>query len=192
MAGQMAESGFLVTAPDAPSVTDGLAAGDGAAPERLLADLFEEHALSLVRLAVLLTGDRASAEDVVQDAFLGLQRALPRLRGTDKALPYLRVSVVNGCRSVQRSRVRASKRDVQYAPPVWSAEAAVIASEERRAVLTAIAALPQRGREVLALRFFAGMHDADIAGALGVSRGTVSSTASRALATLARRLKDQP
>ena len=82
MAGQMAESGFLATAPDAPSLTDGLAAGDGAAPERLLADLFEEHALILVRLAVLLTGDRASAEDVVQDAFLGLQRALPRLRGT--------------------------------------------------------------------------------------------------------------
>ena len=114
------------------------------------------------------------------------------MRGTDKALAYVRVSVLNGCRSVQRSRVRASGRDVQHAPPVWSAEAAAIASEERRAVLTAVAALPQRAREVLALRFFAGMPDADIARALGVSRGIVSSTASRALATLARRLKEQP
>ncbi len=70
-----------MTAADAPSVTDGPAAGDGAARERLVADMYREHALSLVRLAVLLTGDRASAEDVVQDAFLGLQRALPRLRG---------------------------------------------------------------------------------------------------------------
>jgi RNA polymerase sigma-70 factor (sigma-E family) len=192
MAAHVAESGYWVTAHDAPPVTDGPAAGEGAASAQLVADLFEEHALSLVRLAVLLTGDRASAEDVVQDAFLGLQRALPRLRDTDKALPYLRVSVLNGCRSVQRSRVRASGRDIQYAPPVWSAEAAAIASEERRAVLMALAALPQRAREVLALRFFAGMSDADIADALGVSRGTVSSTASRALATLARRLKDQP
>ena len=44
--------------------------------------MFREHGLSLVRLAVLLTGDRATAEDVVQDAFLGFQRALPRLRET--------------------------------------------------------------------------------------------------------------
>jgi RNA polymerase sigma factor (sigma-70 family) len=183
-----------VTAPDARHLADSpaAAAADGAAPEGLVSDLFQEHALSLVRLAVLLTGDRASAEDVVQDAFLGLQRALPRLRGTDNALPYLRVSVVNGCRSVQRSRVRASRRDIQPAPLVWSAEAAAIASEERRAVLTAVAALPQRAREVLAFRFFLGMPDADIAKALGVSRGTVSSTASRALATLARQLKEQP
>jgi len=181
-----------VAAYDAGHLTDSPVVADGAAPERVVADLFQEHALSLVRLAVLLTGDRASAEDVVQDAFLGLQRALPRLRGVDNALPYLRVSVLNGCRSVQRSRVRASRREIQYAPPVWSAEAAAIASEERRAVLTAVAALPQRAREVLALRFFLGMADADIANALGVSRGTVSSTASRALATLAHQLKEQP
>ena len=157
-----------------------------------MSDLFQEHALSLVRLAVLLTGDRASAEDVVQDAFLGLQRALPRLRGTDNALPYLRVSVVNGCRSVQRSRSPGKPTRRQYTPPVWSAEAAAIAAEERRAVLTAAAALPQRAREVLALRFFLGMPDTDISKALGISRGTVSSTASRALATLARQLKEQP
>ncbi len=188
----MAESWPYVTAPDARHLTHSPAVADGATPGSLVSDLFQEHALSLVRLAVLLTGDRASAEDVVQDAFLGLQRALPRLRGTEGALPYLRVSVLNGCRSVQRSRVRASRRDVQYALPVWSAEAAAIASEERRAVLTAVAALPQRAREVLALRFFLGMPDTDIAKALGVSRGTVSSTASRALATLARQLKEQP
>jgi RNA polymerase sigma factor (sigma-70 family) len=191
-AADVPESEPQVTAPDATPVMGGPDAAAGAAPESLVADLFQEHALSLVRLAVILTGDRVSAEDVVQDAFLGLHRALPRLRGVDNALPYLRVSVLNGCRSLRRSRVRASRRDVEYAPPVWSAEAAAIASEERRAVLTAVAALPQRAREVLALRFYLGMPDNDIAKALGVSRGTVSSTASRALATLARHMKEQP
>jgi RNA polymerase sigma-70 factor (sigma-E family) len=181
-----------MTASDASDLTACPAEANGAATERLVSDLFQEHALSLVRLALLLTGDQASAEDVVQDAFLGLHRALPRLRGANNALPYLRVSVLNGCRSVLRSRIRASRREIQYAPPVWSAEAAAIASEERRAVLIAVAALPQRSREVLALRFFLGMPDTDIASALGVSRGTVSSTASRALATLARQLKEQP
>ncbi len=75
----MAESGPYVTAPDARHLTHSPAVADDATPERLVSDLFQEHALSLVRLAVLLTGDRASAEDVVQDAFLGLRRALPRL-----------------------------------------------------------------------------------------------------------------
>jgi len=167
----VAESGPYVTAPDARHLTHSPAVADDATPERLVSDLFQEHALSLVRLAVLLTGDRASAEDVVQDAFLGLQRALPRLRGMDNALPYFRVSVLNGCRSVQRSLVRASRRDVQYAPPVWSAEAAAIASEERRAVLTAVAALPRRAREVLALLFFLGMPDANRRQAVPRSRG---------------------
>jgi DNA-directed RNA polymerase specialized sigma24 family protein len=55
-------------------LTDGPAAGDGAARERQVTDLFQEHALSPVQLTVLLTGDRASAEDLVQDAFLGCCR----------------------------------------------------------------------------------------------------------------------
>jgi DNA-directed RNA polymerase specialized sigma24 family protein len=58
-------------------------------------------------MAVLLVGDQNSAEDVVQEAFLGLCRSRPRLRDPDKALPYLRASVLNGCRAVLRARRRA-------------------------------------------------------------------------------------
>jgi RNA polymerase sigma-70 factor (sigma-E family) len=156
----------------------------------LLDDLFRAHAVALVRLATLLLGDQQSAEDVVQDAFFGLYRSLPRLRDGSKALPYLRASVINGCRSVLRARKRAVLRHVQHEPPVWSAESAAMAGEDRKALLAAVARLPRRAREVLALRYYLGLADGEIAEALGVTRATVSSTASRALAALARELKE--
>jgi RNA polymerase sigma-70 factor (sigma-E family) len=157
-------------------------------PDDLVHQLYRAHALTLVRLAVLLLGDRPSAEDVVQDAFMGLHRGLPRLRDRDKALAYLRTAVVNGSRSVLRARSRSARRRVAYDPPVWSAESAAIASEDRREMLAAVARLPRRSREVLALRYYLDLTEGEIAAALGVSRGTVSSTASRALAALAREL----
>jgi RNA polymerase sigma-70 factor (sigma-E family) len=152
--------------------------------------LFRDHGLAMLRVALLLVGDRASAEDVVQDAFIGLYRALPRLQEPAKAAGYLRVAVVNGSRSVLRTRRRAALRRVQHEPPVWSAESAVMADEDRRAVLAAVARLPRRPREVLALRYYLDLTDQQIAEALGVSRSTVSSTATRALAALARELRE--
>ena len=160
--------------------------------EDFVGDLFRAHAVSLVRVAVLLLGDQPSAEDVVQDAFLRLHRGLPGLRDPDKALPYLRASVINGSRSVLRARRRALLRRAQHEPPVWSAESAAMDGEDRRAVLTAVAGLPRRSREVLALRYYLDLPDDEIAAALGVSRGTVSSTAARARAALARTLKEEP
>jgi RNA polymerase sigma factor (sigma-70 family) len=158
----------------------------------LIAGLYRAHALELVRLGLLLVGDQHTAEDVVHDAFLGLQRGMTRLRDPAKALPYLRASVVNGCRTVQRRRSKAGYSSaLPEPPPVWSAEAAAIADEDRRAVLAAVARLPGRAREVLAFRYFLGLPDAEIALALGVSRSTVSSTASRALDTLARTFQEQ-
>ncbi|HUC60096.1 MAG TPA: sigma-70 family RNA polymerase sigma factor [Streptosporangiaceae bacterium] len=161
-----------------------------ASADRFVSGLYEAHALELVRLALLLLGDQHSAEDVVQDAFLGLHKGLDRLRDQDKALPYLRACVVNGCRTLQRNRRRAANHAADC-PPAWSAEAAAIASEDRRAVLAAVASLPGRAREVLAFRYFLDLPDGEIAAALGISRSTVSSTASRALAALARKLEEQ-
>lgn len=172
---------------------DAVAAGPLSAAEAadLVAGLFRAHAVDLVRLGVLLVGDQATAEDVVQDIFARLQRSPGRLRDLDKPVPYLRTAVVNGCRSVHRSRRRARLLRVQHELPVWSAEAAVLAGEDRRAVLAAVARLTGRQREVLVLRYYAGLADQDIAGALQVSRGTVSSTMSRALAALAREFREE-
>src|ERR1700683_3900897 len=68
--------------------------------------LYEAHALGLVRLAVVLVGDQGSAEDIVQDAFLGLFRRWDRLPDTSYPLAYVRVSVLNGCRTALRHRSR--------------------------------------------------------------------------------------
>lgn len=180
-------------------MTDVLADGDpresaiavpGSSPEVLVADLYRHHGVILVRYALALVGDRQTAEDVVQDAFLGLHRALPRLTAPDKALAYLRASVINGCRSVHRSRQRAFRREGQAVPSVWSAESAVLAREESRLALEAVARLPRRRREVLALRYLLDMTDGEIARTLGISKNAVSSAASRALAALARDLKE--
>ncbi len=92
--------------------------------------LYRGHALGLTRLAFLMLGDRHAAEDVVQEAFYGLFRAWDRLPDDANVLGYLRVSVVNGCRSVLRRSRRAPR--ALAAPPAPSAEADVLVGEEKR------------------------------------------------------------
>ena len=169
----------------------GTAAGAQSPAADAVDDLYRAHALGLIRFAVLLVGDKDTAEDVVQDAFLGLYRAWQRLQDPASGPGYLRVAVLNGCRSALRRRSRARLLRVQHDPPVWSAEAAAMDGEDRRALLAAVARLPRRQREVLALRYYLGHGEREIADALRVSRGTVSSTVSRALAVLARELGEQ-
>ncbi|MQY05897.1 RNA polymerase sigma factor [Actinomadura macrotermitis] len=147
-------------------------------------DLYRGHALGLMRLALVMVGDRPTAEDVVQEAFTGLYRRWSRLDDRDKALTYVRSAVLNGCRNALRRRRRPFR--VQHEPPVWSAEAAALVGEERREVLAALHALPARQREALVLRYYCELSEAEIAAAMGVSRGTVKSTTSRALDALGR------
>ena len=109
--------------------------------------LYREHALGLIRLAVVMLGDRPAAEDVVQEAFCGLYRRWHALADPAKALSYVRSSVINGCRSVLRRRRRLLD-DPAGEPTGESAEAAVLVSEEHREVLAAVRRLPDRQREV--------------------------------------------
>jgi len=145
--------------------------------------LYAAQRLPMIRLAVLLVDDMGSAEDVVQDAFIGLTRAAPRLRDMNAAYAYLRTSVVNGSRSALRRRrtargfmSRASEPDP--APP---ADRSVLAAETRDEVGAALGTLPSRMREVLVLRYWSELSEREIAHTLGISEGTVKSTASRAM-----------
>lgn len=160
-------------------------APDPQAP-RTLADLYTDHRMRMVRLAILLVDDPGTAEDVVQEAFTGLHRNWSSLRDEAAAVAYLRTAVVNGSRSVLRRRRTA--RD--YVPPhqvnARSAESLAMLSAEHQAVVDALATLPPRQREVLVLRYYGGLSEAEIADATGISRGTVKSTASRAMDTVAR------
>jgi RNA polymerase sigma-70 factor (sigma-E family) len=172
----------------AATVADAPAGGrDRSAAAAAVTALYEAHALGLVRLAYVMLGDRAAAEDVVQEAFSGLYRRWDRLADTSRALPYVRSAVLNGCRSALRRR-RTQSIEAVHQPYEDSAEAAVLTSEERREVMQALRRLPDRQREVLVLRFYLDAPEAEIAHALGISRSTVRSTGHRALAKLGRLL----
>jgi RNA polymerase sigma factor (sigma-70 family) len=157
-------------------------------PTDAVDELYRAHALRLTRLAMVLVGDPESAQDVVQEAFLGLYLAWPRLRNPAKAPLYLRSAVLNGARGVLRARKRRRLQPQYHDPPVWSAEAAVMVREDQRAVLSAVARLSPRQREVLALAYYVGLSHAEIAEALSITTGTVSSTMSHAMTALAREL----
>ena len=155
--------------------------------------LFREHHAELVRLAVLMTGDRTSAEDIVQDVFARLCARDYLPDSGSGALAYVRAAVLNGCRSALRRRAIARRfggaRDgLAAATTQRSAESEAMLAEDRRQVLAALAGLSRRRREVLVLRYWLGLPEAEIAAVLGISPGTVKSTAARGIAALAREL----
>jgi RNA polymerase sigma-70 factor (sigma-E family) len=157
-----------------------------------LAGLFGRHHGDLVRLATLLLRDRAAAEDVVQDVFAGIHARHGGVQRPEAAMPYLRAAVINRCRSALRRQAVARRlgllRDREIGLTEVSAETDVIRAEERREVLAALTTLPARRREVLVLRYYLGLSEAEIAATLGISQGTVKSTAARGIAALAKAL----
>ncbi|HUD37781.1 MAG TPA: SigE family RNA polymerase sigma factor [Streptosporangiaceae bacterium] len=155
-----------------------------------IASLYDAHALGLIRLAYLMLGSQATAEDVVQDAFCGLYRRWPHIADQGKALLYVRSSVINGCRSELRRRKFRPERF--HEPAGVSAEDSALANEDRKRAILALSALPNRQRQVLVLRFYLDFSDAQIARALGIGESTVRSTAHRALTALGRTLGRTP
>ena len=131
-----------------------------------VAALYQLHYPALVRLTALLVPDLATAEEIVQDAFAAVHSRWHMLPGTDAALAYLRQSVVRRSRSAPPSRAAAD------------------AGEPGSAVVSALRALPARQREVMVLRYFADLPEAEIASATGMSMAAVRSHAARAMSSL--------
>ncbi len=156
--------------------------------------MFRDRHAELVRLAALVVGDRATAEDVVQDVFARL--CAKALLPDRHSLAYVRAAVLNGCRSVLRRRVLVLRHAGVQEPGLAdlvqeSAEDEAILAEKRREVLAALATLPVRRREVLVLRYWLGLSEAEIASVMAISPGTVKSNAARGLAALARKLGEE-
>ena len=150
--------------------------------------LFHLHYRRLVGLANLLVDDRETAEEVVQDAFESLYRRWGSLRDPSSAVAYLDRSVVYGSRS--RIRRRSTERSFQLpeAGTEPSAESAGVDHRQSDVLFAAVQQLPQRQREVIVLRYYLDLSEDQIAGWLGVSSGSVKKHASRATATLQRRM----
>jgi len=177
---------------------DRAAAGSAAAGQQdarqAVSALYQAHAVGLIRLAVVMLGDRPAAEDVVQEAFCGLYRRWDQLHDPGNAQRYVRSAVLNGCRSALR-RLQRETRSARADPPpesTESAEALALVNAEHRAVLGALRRLPARQREALVLRFYLELPEPEIARSMGISQGTVKSTTSRALAALGRLVQEVP
>lgn len=155
-----------------------------------LEQLYAAHYAALVRMAVLLLRDQPLAEDVVQDSFVALHRHWDRVDPV-AAPAYLRRTVVNRSRSALRHRVVVARHRPEPAGLGAPADERVLREERRARVLDALATLPTRQREVLVLRHYLELSEADIASTLGISRGAVKSHASRAAEALRRRLSGE-
>jgi RNA polymerase sigma-70 factor (sigma-E family) len=146
--------------------------------------LYEAHYRALVRLAALLLRNVATAEEVVQDSFVAMHGKWRRLRDPDRALAYLRQSVVNRSRSALRHQQVVERHAPAPPPDMPSAEHEALNGLEHARVMEAVRALPRRQREVLVLRYYADLSEAQIADAIGISRGAVKSHASRGMSAL--------
>ena len=164
-----------------------------AAPDQpqTIDDIYRTHRMAMVRLAILLVDDINSAEDVVQDAFAGLYRQWDQLRDTQAAIGYLRTAVVNGSRSMLRRRRTARAYVPPHSADARSAESMAMLTAEHQSVISALGELAPRQREILVLRYYGGLSEAEIAAATGLTAGTVKSTASRAVAKLGDIIRDK-
>jgi RNA polymerase sigma-70 factor (sigma-E family) len=159
--------------------------------DRAVTELYSVHYRALVRLAALLVRDTPTAEEVVQDAFVAMHGGWQRLRDAEKALAYLRQSVVNRSRSVLRHRTVVDK-NLQKAPPdMPSAEHGALVLLERSAVVAALHGLPERQRQAIVLRYYADLSEAEIADTMEISRGAVKSHTARGMAALRAALEQE-
>jgi RNA polymerase sigma factor (sigma-70 family) len=156
-----------------------------------LVALLEAQWMPLVRLATLLVNDSDAARDVVQDCLEGVLRLRPDV-DDEHMVAYLRKAVINRSRSRLRRQRTVNRYLASLTRPkdVPSAERELLAAERHREVLRHVDLLPGRQREVIVLRYYCEMSEAETAATLGVSVGTVKAAAHRALSSLRRRMKD--
>jgi RNA polymerase sigma-70 factor (ECF subfamily) len=149
------------------------------------------------RTACLITGSAADAEDATQEGLVKAWYALDRFRSDAAFRPWLLTIVANEARNRRRSgrrqddlamRVAEARPSGDAAP---SPEAAALADERRRALLRAIAGMPERDRRVIAARFLLELSERETAEVLGCRPGTVKSRVSRALTRLRLTLDDR-
>jgi RNA polymerase sigma-70 factor (sigma-E family) len=152
-----------------------------------LGDLYVRHAPEGIRLAFLLTGDRALAEDLVQEAFARLVGRLRHLRDPSAFGAYLRRTIVNLATShFRRRRVERAYLERSATAP----EAETNPHEELDATMhEALLRLPERQRAAIVLRFYEDLSDVQTGEVLRCSPGTVRSLVSRGMKTLRSELE---
>lgn len=154
--------------------------------------LYREMRSNLVWLATGLLDDAAIAEEIVQEAFLGLFRRWSQISNHEAAPSYLRRSVINAARSELRRRALTRRRVAPIDLTSNSAaDSGALLNEEYSQVVRAVKALPRRQQEIVLLRYWQGLSVRETSEATGVSAGTVKSTCARALQKIRQELETQ-
>lgn len=158
----------------------------GTDPDALVAHLFDQEGVALVRMARLFTDDRNAAEDLVQEAFIRLHKSAHRIQSHDKAAAYLRSIVINLARDHNR-RGLMSLRHQEAVPAGTTPEAPedrLILDEQQVLLLDELRALSPRQRDCIFLRFYLELSEREIADVLGISPNSVKTHFRRGLASL--------
>jgi RNA polymerase sigma-70 factor (sigma-E family) len=174
-----------------PGVLGATGTGTGREADRAVSALYATRYRSLVRLAVLLVDDVATAEEVVQDSFIAVHANWRRLHDVEKAAAYLRQCVVNRSHSVLRHRGVVNRNLLPSLPSAPSAEEEAMKLVSRSAVITTLQGLPPRQRQALVLRYYAGLSEAQIASTMGITKGAVKSHVARAMSALRAMLAEE-
>jgi len=159
-------------------------------PDRLIADLYRQHAQGLFSVALAIVRDAAIAEDAVHDA---VSRVLDRGTIDGDAVAYLYASVRNAARDLLRRRRvrRAEPIDDRIFDPAWTSEPGLSCDQElRHALAGAIESLPPEQQEVLLMRAVGRLGFEQIAAAIGAPLGTVASRYSRGVDALRHQLQE--
>ncbi len=146
--------------------------------------LYRRHYPSLVRLAVPLVQDVATAEGLVHDSFAAVHSASRGLNDGDRALRYLRQSVVNRCRDLLPRASAADRVPPGHAPGVPSPGRGAGGRPECSAVISTLWALAPRQREILVLLYYGGLSEAEVASAMGISKRAVRRHTALAMSLL--------
>ena len=151
--------------------------------DRDFSSYMEARQPSLLRTAYLLSGDRYTAEDLVQVAFAKLYLSWDKVRNQEALDGYVRRILVNEHSSLWRRAWKRREHSSDEVPEQGRHDA----YDEGSDLWAVIQTLPRRTRAVIVLRYYEELSEAEIAEALGISRGTVKSQASRGLALLRER-----
>jgi RNA polymerase sigma-70 factor (sigma-E family) len=154
----------------------------------LISNLFNKHVRSLVRMVRLFVDDRNAAEDMVQEAFLRLLDALPRIRQPERAAAYLRSIVLNLARDHNRRGLVSLRHRLPAEDSAVSIVDKIVLREDQKQVIDALDSLPRRQRDCLVLKYYTELPVTEIAETLGLSVNTVKTHLLRGMKELGKRL----
>jgi RNA polymerase sigma factor (sigma-70 family) len=179
---------------DGPTVVRGQDAAMEPTKAEIVEVLFRRHYAELLRLAVVMLGNREAAEDAVQDAFVAMHRNVRTLRDPGAAESYLRIAVLNRCRSwIRRQVAQRAPRPLSLVPAQHeSAEDTTVDRDEAGSLVDVMRTLARRQREVLACRYVLEMSIEETAQLLEISQGAVKAHTHRGLQVLQKRMGVAP